>query len=92
MTNRRGRDGAAETFARKRGVARDLTHMFIGAARRLGIPARYIAGYLCSDSAERKDGGHAWAEAFVPGLGWVGFDAVKLRLPNRGLCARRHRA
>jgi transglutaminase-like putative cysteine protease len=66
---------AAEAFARKRGVCRDLTHVFIAAARYLGVPARYVAGYLRrSDGVAEQEAGHAWAEAFVPDLGWVGFD------------------
>jgi transglutaminase-like putative cysteine protease len=73
---------AVEVFARKRGVARDLTHIFIGAARSFAIPARYIAGYLCADSTIEQHGGHAWAESFVPGLGWVGFDVVNCVCPT----------
>jgi transglutaminase-like putative cysteine protease len=71
---------AAEAFARKCGVAQDWAHVFIGAARSLGIPARYVAGYFCAagDAAQERD--HAWAEAFVPDLGWVGFD------PTEGAC------
>lgn len=68
---------AAEAFALKRGVCQDITHIFISAARRLGIPARYVGGYYYSGSDENQAGAsHAWAEAFVPGLGWVGFDAT----------------
>ena len=73
---------AAETFARKRGVTRDLTHIFLGAARSLQIPARYVAGYLCGAAAGQESGGHAWAEAHVPGLGWVGFDAANCVCPT----------
>jgi transglutaminase-like putative cysteine protease len=73
---------AAETFARKRGVARDLTHLFLGAARSLRIPARYVAGYLAGGGAEQESGGHAWAEAHVPGLGWVGFDVANCVCPT----------
>jgi transglutaminase-like putative cysteine protease len=73
---------AVEVFARKRGVPRDLAHIFIGAARSFAIPSRYIAGYLCPDDAVEQHGGHAWAEAFVPGLGWVGFDAVNCVCPT----------
>ena len=73
---------AVEVFARKRGVARDLTHIFIGAAHSFAIPARYIAGYLCADNAAEQHSGHAWAEAFVPNLGWVGFDAVNCVCPT----------
>jgi transglutaminase-like putative cysteine protease len=65
---------AAEVFARKRAVARDSTHVFLGAARSLGIPARYVAGYFCAGGSAAPEGDHAWAEAFVPDLGWVGFD------------------
>jgi transglutaminase-like putative cysteine protease len=67
---------AAEVFQRKRGVARDLTHIFVGAARSLSIPARFIAGYLCIDGVQQRSG-HAWAEAYVPKLGWIAFDPVK---------------
>ena len=68
---------AAEAFALKRGVCQDLTHVFITAARTLGIPARYIGGYFRRvDGVVRQDAGHAWAEAFIPDLGWVAFDAA----------------
>jgi transglutaminase-like putative cysteine protease len=73
---------AAEVFARKRGVGHDLTHVFIGAARSLEIPARYIAGYRCSGAGAAQDTGHGWAEAHVEGLGWVGFDVVNCVCPT----------
>ena len=73
---------AAEAFALKRGVCQDLTHIFISAARCLGIPARYMGGYFHrSDGMTNQDAGHAWAEACVPGLGWVAFD------PTNGISA-----
>ncbi len=66
---------AEEAFRLKRGVCQDLTHIFIAAARHLGIPARYVSGYfLRNDGVVDQDAGHAWAEAKVPELGWVGFD------------------
>jgi len=72
-----GAANAAEAFARKRGVAGDLSHIFIAAAHSLGIPARYVAGYYCGDDAPAtQTAGHAWVEASVPGLGWVAFDAA----------------
>jgi transglutaminase-like putative cysteine protease len=71
--------GAAEAFARKRAGAADLTHIFIGAAHCLGIPARFIAGYF-RDNDGVEQAGHFWAEAHVAGLGWVGFD------PANGFC------
>ena len=68
---------AAEVFALKRGVCQDLTHIFIAAARSLGIPARYVGGYFHrNDGVIEQDAGHAWAEAFVPDLGWVAFDTA----------------
>jgi transglutaminase-like putative cysteine protease len=68
---------AAQTFAAKRGTAADLAQLFIGAAHCLDIPARYVSGYC---RRANSDAGHAWAEAYVPGLGWVAFD------PANGLC------
>jgi transglutaminase-like putative cysteine protease len=73
---------AAEAFAIKRGVCQDLSHIFIAAARDIGIPARYVSGYLRrADGIKEQDAGHAWAEGFVPELGWVAFD------PANGICA-----
>jgi transglutaminase-like putative cysteine protease len=66
---------AAESLALKRGVCQDWSHIFIAAARSLAIPARYIGGYFRrADGVIAQDAGHAWAEAFVPDLGWVAFD------------------
>jgi transglutaminase-like putative cysteine protease len=55
-----------------------LAHGFIGAARALDIPARYVSGYLLGDSD--TPGPHAWTEAYDPGLGWIGFD------PSLNIC------
>lgn len=66
---------AAEAFALRRGVCQDLTHIFIAAARHYGVPARYVAGHLYRiDGVTAQGAGHAWAEAYVEHLGWVGFD------------------
>ena len=68
---------AAEAFALKRGVCQDYAHIFIACARTAGVPARFISGhFLRSDGMVNREAGHAWAEAFVPDLGWVGFDAA----------------
>lgn len=56
------------------GVCQDHAHLFIGAARALGIPARYVSGYLMMDDRIDQEATHAWAEAHVENLGWVGFD------------------
>jgi transglutaminase-like putative cysteine protease len=66
---------AAEAFSLRRGVCQDLSHIFIAAARHCEIPARYVSGYFRrGDGVVQQEAGHAWAEAKVPGLGWVGFD------------------
>jgi transglutaminase-like putative cysteine protease len=63
-------------------VCQDLTHIFIAAARSIAIPARYIGGHFQrNDGVTDQEAGHAWAEAFVPELGWVAFDGAN------GLCA-----
>jgi transglutaminase-like putative cysteine protease len=66
---------AAEAFADGVGVCQDHAHIFIACCRRLGIPARYIGGYLATtEGAASHEAGHAWASALVPALGWVSFD------------------
>ncbi len=68
---------ASEAFNLRRGVCQDYTHVLIAASRSLGIPARYVSGYLRrSDGVLAQDAGHAWVEAHIPHLGWVGFDAA----------------
>lgn len=72
---------AAEAFSLRRGVCQDLTHIFLAAARSLGIPSRYVGGHLHrADGMISQEAGHAWAEAYVENLGWVGFD------PANGIC------
>ncbi len=66
------------------GVCQDFAHLFITVARSWGIPARYVMGYLdpgVSQNGEKMST-HAWAEALVPGAGWVGFDATHNLLTN----------
>lgn len=66
---------AASTFADGHGVCQDHAHVFVAAARVLGHPARYISGHLFrSDGQTVQPAAHAWAEAWVEGYGWVGFD------------------
>ncbi|RWK00606.1 transglutaminase family protein [Mesorhizobium sp.] len=65
---------AEEALALKSGVCQDHSHIFAAAARAMGFPARYISGYLMMDASVEQAASHAWAEAHVPGLGWVAFD------------------
>lgn len=73
----------------RKGVCQDFAHIFIALLRRLGVPARYVSGYLyhLSDSRDRSADGatHAWVEALLPHLGWIGFDPT-----NNLLAGERH--
>jgi transglutaminase-like putative cysteine protease len=73
----------------RRGVCQDFTHILIALVRQLDIPCRYVSGYLfqeADDSVRSPEGStHAWAEAWLPGLEWVGFDPT-----NNLLADHRH--
>lgn len=73
---------AAAAFEAGRGVCQDHAHIFIAAARSLGVPARYVSGYFISGDDEPADAHHAWAEVWADGLGWVGFDAANRLCPT----------
>lgn len=74
-TGRTGVDTTAEeAMIAGHGVCQDHAHIFIAAARALEIPARYVSGYLMMDDRINQEATHAWAEAWVQNLGWVGFD------------------
>ena len=71
---------AEEALSAGHGVCQDHAHVFIGCARLLGIPARYVSGYLMINDRVDQEAGHGWAEAHIDGLGWVGFDI------SNGIC------
>jgi transglutaminase-like putative cysteine protease len=75
---------ALEALVRGAGVAQDDAHVFIACCRRLGVPARYVSGYLRNDDPDLHVGrtSHSWAEAWVPGLEWVGFDPANNMSPR----------
>ncbi len=77
------RSTVAEIIAGGSGVCQDYAHVFISICRNIGLPARYVSGYL----GDVTDSGasHAWAEAYVPPYGWVGFDPT-----IGGPCTGRH--
>lgn len=80
---------AAQALALGAGVCQDKTHLFIAAARAAGVPARYVVGYLLDEAAPLHET-HAWAEAHLDGLGWVGFDPTNQICPTESyvrLCA-----
>lgn len=65
---------AEEALVGKSGVCQDHAQIFVSAARCAGIPARYVSGYLMMNDRVDQEASHAWSEAHVDGLGWVGFD------------------
>ncbi|MBA2288686.1 MAG: transglutaminase family protein [Ktedonobacteraceae bacterium] len=73
----------------RRGVCQDFAHIMIALVRSLGIPCRYVSGYLFHQrehTGRSADGAtHAWVEVFLPGYGWVGFDPT-----NNMLAGDRH--
>ncbi len=75
---------AAQALAQGSGVCQDHAHVMISAARVLDIPARYVSGYLWIEAQQNHAASHAWMEAHVAGLGWVGFDPANAICPNEG--------
>lgn len=73
---------AYESFSNKKGVCQDFAHIFLTCARFLNIPARYVSGYYVRNDIDRQTAGHAWAEAYIPDLGWIGFDPAHGISPN----------
>lgn len=65
---------AAQSFAAGRGVCQDHAHVFVACARELGIPARYVSGYVYTPDSDQV-ASHAWAEAWLSGR-WVSFDVA----------------
>jgi len=76
---------SAEFFLDARGVCQDFTHLMLAMCRSLGIPARYVSGYLYDPTRREMRGAHAshaWCEVFIPGRGWYGFDPTNSRLAD----------
>lgn len=71
---------AEDALAAGGGVCQDHAQIFVSAARLAKIPARYVSGYLMMNGRVDQDATHAWAEAHIDGLGWVGFDV------SNGIC------
>jgi transglutaminase-like putative cysteine protease len=73
---------AADALALGTGVCQDHAHVMCAAARLLGVPARYVSGYLWSPEQNEDVASHAWMEAYIEGLGWTGFDAANRQSPT----------
>ena len=78
-----------DALGSRRGVCQDFAHIMIALVRRIGVPCRYVSGYLfqSADGPLRSSDGatHAWVEAWLPGRGWIGFDPT-----NHMLAGERH--
>ncbi|MGB0679201.1 MAG: transglutaminase family protein [Polyangiales bacterium] len=76
-------DSTLHTLLRQRsGVCQDFAHFTIAAARHLGMPCRYVSGYLFHRQGEDRslhDATHAWVETWFPEVGWLGFDPTNKR-------------
>jgi transglutaminase-like putative cysteine protease/predicted glutamine amidotransferase len=69
---------AFEVYSNRRGVCQDFTNLFICLARLLGVPARYVCGYVYtgpkSANTVQSEASHAWVQVYLPQIGWKGFD------------------
>ena len=78
----------AEVLRQRRGVCQDFAHLQLACLRSLGLPARYVSGYLLTDPPPGQpkligaDASHAWLAVFCPGLGWVDVDPTNNELPS----------
>ncbi len=79
---------AREAFALKRGVCQDFAHVFLACLRAIGLPARYVSGYLLTHPPEGRerlvgaDASHAWVSVWRPDSGWVDFDPTNDVTPS----------
>ena len=73
---------AREALNGRVGLSQDHAHLFLSCCRSLGVPARFVAGYLCADgTAPASIASHAWAEAWIDGAGWLSYDVAN-RMSN----------
>jgi transglutaminase-like putative cysteine protease len=76
-----------DVFVSRSGVCQDFTNLFITLARLLGIPARYVCGYIYTGNTgglarASSDASHAWVQLYIPNVGWKGFDPTNGVLPQ----------
>jgi len=76
-----------ELLERRQGVCQDFAHVMIAALRRIGMPVRYVSGYLETapppgqEKLQGADATHAWVEVYAPATGWIGFDPTNRMIP-----------
>ncbi|TDU81270.1 transglutaminase-like putative cysteine protease [Prosthecobacter fusiformis] len=80
----KGVQSPAETLEKKSGSCRDFATLFMEACRYLGIASRFVSGYMYSPDINGRMSMHGWAEVYLPGAGWIGFD------PSWGILASSH--
>jgi transglutaminase-like putative cysteine protease len=77
---------AFDVLCNKRGVCQDFANLFISMARLLGIPARYVWGYIYTGNTgparAGSDATHAWVQLYIPNVGWKAFDPTNGTLPQ----------
>ena len=66
-----------QTLSLREGSCRDLAVLFCDACRAMGIAARFVSGYECASAGSQDPSLHAWAEVFLPGIGWRGYDPAR---------------
>ena len=74
----------AEVWRLKAGVCQDFAHILLVMLRLIGVPARYVSGYICPASEGMRGEGatHAWVEAYLPDYGWLGLDPTNNCIAN----------
>jgi transglutaminase-like putative cysteine protease len=70
----KGVQSPAETLEKKSGSCRDSATLFVESCRFLGLAARFVSGYMYSTDITGRMSMHGWAEVYLPGAGWIGFD------------------
>ncbi len=72
-----------EVLKSRRGVCQDFAHLMIACVRSLGLPSRYVSGYLRSDKdSVGHEASHAWCSVYCPGFGWLDFDPTNNVMPQ----------
>ena len=78
----------SDVLAHRRGVCQDFAHLEIACVRAMGLPARYVSGYLETlpppgkEKLRGADASHAWLSAYIPEQGWVDFDPTNNQIPS----------
>ncbi len=79
----------AEALAQRAGVCQDFAHVMIGVLRAMGLPARYMSGYIRPDTGDDEPSvrgagaSHAWVAVYLPEVGWVEYDPTNHAMPSR---------